>query len=52
MKKRDQKEHFKVKGKVIKEKRNYCKVIIMSNQNKKVIMHKGEILNVPKITLK
>ena len=31
LKKGDQKEHFKVKGKVIEEKRNYCKVIIMSS---------------------
>ena len=52
LKKGDQKEHFKVKGKVIEEKRNYCKVIIMSNQDKEHILQKGEIWNVPKIALK
>ena len=43
LKKGDQKEHFKVKGKVIEEKRNYCKVIIISNQDKEHILQKGEI---------
>ena len=51
LKKGDQKEHFKVKGNVIEEKRNYCKVIIMSNQEKEHILQKGEIWNIPKIAL-
>ena len=38
LKKGDQKEHFKVKGKVIEEKRNYCKVIIMRKQDKEHIL--------------
>ena len=51
LKKEDQKEHFKVKGKVIEEKRNYCKVIIMSNQDKEHILQKAEIRNILKIAL-
>ena len=52
LKKGNQKEHFKVKGKVIEEKRNYCKVIIMSNQDKKYNLQKGKTWNIPKISLK
>ena len=48
----DQKKHFRVKGKVIEEKRNYCKVIIMSKQDKEHILQKGEIWSIPKIALK
>ena len=52
LKKGDQKEHLEVKGKVIEEKRNYCKVIIMSKRDKDHILQKGENWNIPKITLK
>ena len=40
LKKGNQKEHFKVKGKVVEEKLNYCKVIIMSKQDKEKILQK------------
>ena len=43
LKKGEQKEHFKVKRKVIEKKRDYCKVIIMSKQDNKHIFQKGEI---------
>ena len=43
LKKGEQKEHFKVKRKVIEKKRNYCKVIVMSKQDNKHILQKGEI---------
>ena len=52
LKKGDQKEHFKVKGKAIEEKRNYCKVIIMSKHNKEQILQKGYIWNITKIAFK
>ena len=52
LKKGDQNGYFKVKGKAIEKKRNYCKVIVIIKQDKEHILQKGEIYNIPKIALK
>ena len=44
LKKGDEKEHFKVKGKIIEEMRNYCKVIIMSIKIKSISCRKEKFV--------
>ena len=47
-KKKEQKEHFIVKFKIIDEKRNYCKVEIISKLDKNHILQLKEILKISK----
>ena len=51
-KKGEQKEHFIVKAKIIDEKRNYCKVEIISKQDKNYILQLKEIWKISKEALK
>ena len=48
----EQKEHFIVKAKIIDEKRNYCKVEIISKQDKNHILQLKEIWKISKEALK
>ena len=48
----EQKEHFIVKVKIINEKRNYCKVEIISKQDKNLILQLKELWKILKETLK
>ena len=51
-KKGEEKEFFKVKGKIIEEKRNYCKVKIVSKQSSDYILKEKSLWNISKMALK
>ena len=51
-KKGEDKEFCKVKGKIIEEKRNYCKVNIVSKQSSDHILKEKSLWNISKIALK
>ena len=51
-KKGEEKEFFKVKGKIIEEKRNYCKVKIVSKQSSDHILKEKSLWNISKMALK